>query len=93
MKKENDLKNSPQQIYHADESGVPLDPKGLSIVAESGSRKVRVRSTGRKGQVTVVACGNANGQCIPPMLIFDAKKLCATWTLAEVPGTAIKRTL
>ena len=56
-----------------DESGVPLDPKGLNIVAEAGSR---VRSTGRKGQVTVVACGNASGQFIPPMLIFDAKKLC-----------------
>ena len=25
-------------------------------------------STGRKGQVTVVACGNASGQCIPPMM-------------------------
>ena len=47
------------------ESGVPLDPKGLNIVAEAGSRKVWVRSTGRKGQVTVVACGNASGQLIP----------------------------
>ena len=84
---ENNLKNSPQRIYNVDESGVPLDPKGLSIVAESGSRKVRVRSTGRKGQVTVVACGNASGQFIPLMLIFDAKKLCPAWTRAEVPGT------
>ena len=46
---ENNLKNSPQQIYNVDESGVPLDPKGLNVVAEAGSRKVRVRSTGRKG--------------------------------------------
>ena len=85
---ENNLKNSPQRIYNVDESGVPLDPKGLNVVAEAGSRKVRVRSTGRKGQVTVVACGNATGQLIPPMLIFDAKKLCPAWTRAEVPGTA-----
>ena len=85
---ENNLKNSPQRIYNVDESGVPLDPKGLNVVAEAGSRKVRVRSTGRTGQVTVVACGNASGQFIPPMLIFDAKKLCPAWTRAEVPGTA-----
>ena len=28
---ENNLKNSPQWIYNVDESGVPLDPKGLNI--------------------------------------------------------------
>ena len=27
---ENNLKNSPQRIYNVDESGVPLDPKGLT---------------------------------------------------------------
>ena len=38
--------------------------------------------------MTVVACGNASGQFIPPILIFDAKKLCPAWTRVEVPGTA-----
>ena len=61
---ENDLKNSSQWIYNVDESGVPLDPKGLNIDSKAGSRKVQARSTGRKGQVTVVACGNASGQFI-----------------------------
>ena len=80
--------NAPHQIYNVDESGVPLDPKALNVVAKKGSKKVRVRSTGRKGQVTVVACGNAAGQVIPPMIIFDAKKLCHAWTRGEVPGTS-----
>ena len=69
----NGLMNAPHQIYNVDESGVPLDPKALNVVAKKGSKKVRVRSTGRKGQVTVVACGNTAGQVIPPMIIFDAK--------------------
>ena len=85
---QNKLMNSPQQIYNVDETGVPLDPKGLSVFAVTGSKKVRVRSTGKKGQVTVVACGNASGQVLPPMLIFDAKKLCHGWTREEVPGTS-----
>ena len=85
---QNKLMNLPQQIYNVNETGVPLDPKALSIVAATGSRKVRVRSTGKKGQVTVVACGNASGQVLPPMLIFDAKKLCHGWTREEVPGTS-----
>lgn len=62
---------------NVDESGVPLV---LNIVSEAGSRKVQVRPTGRKAQVMVVACGNASGQVIPPMLIFDAKKLYPLWT-------------
>jgi len=32
-----------------DESGVPLDAKGLNIVTATGSKKVAVRSTGKKG--------------------------------------------
>jgi len=66
----NGLMNAPHQIYNVDESGVPLDPKALNMVAKKGSEKVRVRSTGRKGQV---ARGNAAGQVISPMIIFDAK--------------------
>ena len=84
---QNKLMNSPQQIYNVDETGVPLDP---SVVTATGSKKVRVRSTGKKGQVTVVACGNASGQVLPPMLIFDAKKLYHEWTREEVPGTSYR---
>ena len=47
-----------QQFYIVDESGVPLDPKRLNI----GVKSFRQGLLGRKGQVTVVACGNASGQ-------------------------------
>ena len=85
--REHDLLNSPSQIYNMDESGVTLDPKAPNVVAVKGTKKVRYRSSGRKGQVTIVACGNAAGQVIPPMVIFDAKNLNHAWTDKEVPGT------
>ena len=50
-------------------------------------KKVRYQSPGRKGQITVVGCGNAAGQVIPPLIIFDAKKVKHAWTKDEVPGT------
>ena len=71
--KEHNLKDKPSQIYNVDESGVPLDPKPPNIVAEKGSKKVRYRVSGKKGQVTIVGCANATGQAIPPMVIFDAQ--------------------
>ena len=36
--------------------------------------------------MTIVACGNAAGRVIPPMIIFDAKKLNHSWTRNEAPG-------
>ena len=51
--KENNLMNSPAQIYNVDETGIPLDPKAPNIVAKTGTKKVRYQSTGRKGQITV----------------------------------------
>ena len=37
--------------------------------------------------MTIVACTNAAGQAIPPMVIYDAKNLNHAWTASEVPGT------
>ena len=67
---EHKILNSPGQIYNVDESGVPLDPKAPNVVAKTGAKKVWYRSTGRKRQITIVACGSATGQVIPSSVIF-----------------------
>ena len=59
--KEHNLHNSPSQLYNVDESGIPLDPKAPKVVTVRGIKKARYQSPGRKGQITVVACGNAAG--------------------------------
>ena len=84
---DHNLLNSPTQIYNVDESGVPFDPNPPNIVAKKGSKKVRYRTSGKKGQVTIVGCANAAGQVLPPMIIFDVKKINHAWTKDEVPGT------
>ena len=55
------LLDNPAQIYNVDESGVPFDFKTPNVVAEIGSKKIRYRQAGKKGQVTIVACVNATG--------------------------------
>ena len=84
---EYDLHLNPAQIYNVDESGVPFDCRAPNIVAKTGSKKIRYRQSGKKGQVTVVACASAVGQAMPPMIIFDAQNLNHSWTKDEVPGT------
>ena len=50
-------------------------------------KKVRYRSSGKKGQVTVVGCASAAGQATPSMVIFNAKRLNPEWTKGEFLGT------
>ena len=57
------------------------------LVLREEKQKVRYRSSGRKGQITIVACANAAGQTIPPMVIYDNVNLNPAWTTEKVPGT------
>ena len=72
------LLDNPAQIYNVDESGIPFDFKTPNVVAENRFQEDTVSSSrkkGKKGQVTIVACVNARGQALSPMVIFDAKNL------------------
>lgn len=67
----NNLRNSPTRIYNADETGIPLDPKAPKVATVKGTKKAQFQSTVRKGQITIVACDNASGQVLPPLIIFE----------------------
>ena len=58
---EYELHSKPSQIYNVDESGIPFDPRPPNVVTTKGTKKVRYRASGRKGQVTVVGCASASG--------------------------------
>ena len=67
-----------------DETGMPLDPRPPNIVAKSVQKKVNYKQSGKKEQIAVIGCGNAIGQSIPPMVIFEGKYLNYEWTIGEV---------
>ena len=72
-----------------DETGVPLDPKAPNVIVHTGSKKVQYRSTGKKGQITVVTCASASWQILPPApIIFDAKNVNRSWTIDGLPDAS-----
>ena len=73
--------------YNMDESGMPLDHKQLKRVALKWIKKVHGPSSGNKAQITILACANAVGSIIPPMVIFKGERLNYEWTRGEVPDT------
>ena len=84
---EHGIMNLPSRIYNMDETGMPLDHKPPKVVARKGMKKVHCRTSGNKGQITILACSNAAGSVIPPMVIFEGQRFNPEWSKGEVPDT------
>lgn len=64
------IKNKSENQWNCDEVGMNLDPKVKKIFARRGSRDVSVAvPTDGKEQVTVLVCGNAAGEYLPPFVV------------------------
>lgn len=84
---ENELMDSPSQIYNMDETGLPLDPKPSKVITTRGVKHPMTINSGNKAQITVVSVCSASGHVLPPMVIFDRKNLKPELTYGEVPGS------
>jgi hypothetical protein len=83
----NDLLDNPSRIFNCDESGLPLDHCPSSVITTKGQKHARVITSGNKKQITVLACGNAAGYVIPPLVIFARKTFNAELAIGEIPST------
>ena len=84
---DNGLLEKPCQLFNMVETGMPLSPQSPKCVFGRGEKNPVNIDGGDKAQITVVACVNAAGYCISPMVIWDRKKLSLELTAGEVPGT------
>jgi len=78
-------KDKPSQIYHCDESEIPVEHKLPKIVAPREIKKVRQCTSGTMTQITILACASAAGQTIPPMVVFAGKNHNNALSKGEVP--------
>ena len=67
----NNLLNSPRQIYNCDETFVPLDYTREKAVTVKGSKNVYCQSLGTSEHITVLCCASAAGVPHPPMIIYS----------------------
>ncbi|KAG5880838.1 hypothetical protein JTB14_027619 [Gonioctena quinquepunctata] len=76
-------------VYNCDETGFGYDPKDVLLVAPKGQKRVskNIAGSGKKN-TTVLACGNAKGEKLPPFMIFRGKYVWQSWIPEEdYPGT------
>ena len=86
--KQNGLFNEAARIFNCDESGFSLDYKPGKVVRAKGLKALNVATSGDKSQLTVLACASASGYAMPPLIIFDRKRLKPDHTQGELLGTA-----
>ena len=63
---------NPQPIYNVDETGVAPTYKPPKIIAGTGA--IYATTSCRGSNTTVIGCGNACGQYVPPYFIFKGQK-------------------
>ena len=87
--KSNNLLESPMlMFFNCDESGFSLQHKSGKIIGVQGQRDISCITSSDKAQITVLSACSASGYLLPPMIIFDRKKLKPNFTTGEIPGTA-----
>lgn len=67
------LANKPEQVWNWDESGFNFEHQPVKVVAEKGSKTVVSRTSSKSSNLTVIACVNAAGTAMPPLLITKGK--------------------
>lgn len=82
--------DQPHRIFNIDEKGSRLTlHHPQQVLAKTGARNVHIVGPEHGENVTIVACANAIGQAIPPMIIFRGQRINSDWELGMPPGTKI----
>ena len=67
---------SASQVCNADETGVSCVHKPSKVCDKRGQKAVWSISAAEKGRMnTILACGSASGQALPPMIIFPRERM------------------
>ena len=86
------LQDTPQLIYHVDETGLQPKYRPPSIIACKSSKPQAVTSP-RSTIVILIACANAAGSALPPYFVFKGKRMNDELLKGALPGTGFSLTV
>ncbi|XP_052088188.1 uncharacterized protein LOC127725302 [Mytilus californianus] len=81
-----DLMDKPHLIYNVDEKGVTINHNPSKVVSgvETSSQEV---TSGKGDTVTILGCGNAIGNALPPYFVFPGQRMNDQLLEGSTPGT------
>ncbi|KAK3086373.1 hypothetical protein FSP39_017497 [Pinctada imbricata] len=87
------LIEKPAQIYNADETGFTMGSRAGKVVGPASRSAPVPHVTSSKDRLTAMFCGNADGQMIPPFLIYPGSKpMSSNSLMGALTGTALEYT-
>lgn len=85
--------DKPQKIYNMDEKGCRLClHKQQRVLAQTGARRVHLVAEEHGENATIVACINAVGNAVPPMILYKGKRMKPEWTYNLPAGSVCRMT-
>lgn len=78
-------------IYNYDETNLVDDPGKKKILTKRGTKYPEAIKNSTKAAVSIMICGNAAGNILPPYVNYKADHLWDTWTEGGPPGTRYNR--
>ena len=67
------LKDKPDSIWNMDETSLRFEHDPVKVISEKRVRNVVGKTSENRTNMTILACGNAAGKCIPPLVIVKGK--------------------
>ena len=76
----------PGNIYNFDETNFTDDPKRSKCLVRRGIRRHEKVESHSKTAFSVMFCGNATGEHMPPMVVYKAKNMYEGWKSEAITG-------
>ena len=74
------LRNQPGRIWNCDETGLTTNPKAKKLYSRQGKKDVYLLAANcGKTSYSVLVCGSAAGDLLPPFTVYKGKNLYKQW--------------
>ena len=73
----------PECIYNFEETNVTDDPGTKTVICRRGRNRVKRKVNHSKTSISVMFCGNATGEFIPPMVVYKSEYCYENWTTGD----------
>lgn len=76
-----------KNLYNYDETNIADDPGAKKVIVPRNFRRVERVQNYSRSCVSIMVCGNAAGDLLPPMVVYKSSNLYENWCTGGPPGT------
>lgn len=82
----------PSRLWNYDETNLSDDPGYKKVICKRGMKYVEKMCNFSKSSTSVMFCGNAEGKCLAPYVVYKAEHMWTTWTEGGPENARYNRT-